>query len=108
MEAHRIAAVTGIVHVPLKPADKPAEKQGDGGTPDLTLDKLDIRVYRLGHHRVAMSATLEASYLDLLHRVHPRNREISLQINSKKKLDSQKSRLLSFGEIAVGRAPAGA
>ena len=52
-----------------------------------------------------MSGTLNAGYLDALHMAHPRFCEFSLLIDGKKKLDSQKRGLLSFGEIAVGRAP---
>ena len=72
---------------------------------NFTLDKLDIRHYGLGHHRVAMSGTRNASYLDTPTTAGPRIRAVSLLIDIKKKLDSEKRRLLSFGEIAVGRAP---
>ncbi len=52
-----------------------------------------------------MSGTRNASYLDALLMAQPRICAISLLIDIKKKLDSQKNGLLSFGEIAVGRAP---
>ena len=71
---------------------------------NLSLDKLDIWVYGQDYHRVAMSAMLDASYLDVLQMVPPRKRDFALSIGRKKKLDSQKNGLLSFCEIAVRRA----
>lgn len=51
-----------------------------------------------------MSACTNASYRSVRHMVDPRNRDFSRSIDPKKKLDSEKRGLLSFGEIAVDRA----
>ena len=70
-----------------------------------TLDKLDIQHYGLGHLQVAMSGTRHAGYQNAHHGANRGIRMVSLLIDNKKKLDSEKSGLLSFDEIAVGRAP---
>jgi len=51
-----------------------------------------------------MIATRDTSYLDVLQMVKPLFFEVSPQFDAKKKLDSQKYRLLSSCEIAVERA----
>jgi len=88
----------------LKPPREPADKQDDSAALNLSLDKLDIWVYRRSYHRIAMSAMTDAGYLDVLH-MDFRNHDFCLPIGRKKKLDSQKRGLLSFSEIAVERAP---